>query len=72
MRLRTRKLIGTAILLVFVIVWALFAMSIAQARLPALSGWAQGALIVFLGLVWILPAGLLIRWMARPDPGAEA
>jgi hypothetical protein len=63
---RTRKLIGTALLLAFVVVWALLAMSIAQARVPQMSGLAGGALVVFLGLIWVVPAGLIIRWMARP------
>jgi hypothetical protein len=62
---RTRKLIGTIVLLAFVVFWALFAMSIAQARLPTMSGWAQSALVIFLGLVWVIPAGALISWMAK-------
>jgi hypothetical protein len=66
MSLRVRKLIGTALLLAFVIFWAFFSMSVAQARLATMSGFAGGALVVFLGLVWIVPAGLIIRWMARP------
>jgi hypothetical protein len=67
MRQRTRKLIGTALLLAFVVVWALFAMSLAQGRVAALSGAMQAVVFVVLGLVWVLPAGLLIRWMSRPD-----
>jgi hypothetical protein len=63
---RTRKLIGTALLLALVVFWALLAMSIAQARVPHMSGLAGGALVVFLGLIWIVPAGLIIRWMSRP------
>jgi len=63
---RTRKLVGTALLLAFVIFWALFSMSVAQARLATLEGWAGGALVIFLGFVWVIPAGLIIRWMARP------
>ena len=67
MRQRPRKLIGTALLLAFVVVWALFAMSLAQGRVATLSGGMQAAVFVVLGLVWVLPAGLLIRWMSRPD-----
>lgn len=63
---RTRKLIGTVLLLALVIFWALLAMSIAQARVPHMSGFAGGALVVFLGLIWVIPAGLIIRWMTRP------
>jgi Protein of unknown function (DUF2842) len=67
MRQRPRKLIGTALLLAFVVVWALFAMSLAQGRIALLPGAMQAAVFVVLGLVWVLPAGLLIRWMSRPD-----
>jgi predicted branched-subunit amino acid permease len=67
MRQRTRKLVGTALLLAFVVFWALFAMSLAQGRVATLSAAIQAAVFVMLGLVWILPAGLLIRWMSRPD-----
>lgn len=66
MSIRTRKLVGTALLLVFVVFWAFFSMSVVQARLATLSGWAGGLLVIFLGLVWVIPAGLIIRWMARP------
>lgn len=63
---RTRKLIGTALLLALVVFWAFFAMSVAQARVPHMSGLTGSALVVFLGLIWVVPAGLIIRWMARP------
>jgi hypothetical protein len=67
MRQRPRKLIGTALLMVFVVFWALFAMSLAEGRVATLSAATQAAVFVVLGLVWVLPAGLLIRWMSRPD-----
>jgi hypothetical protein len=67
MRQRPRKLIGTVLLLAFVSFWALFAMSLAQGRVATLSGALQAVVFVALGLVWVLPAGILIRWMSRPD-----
>lgn len=67
MRQRTRKLIGTFLILALVIVWALFGMLVAQGRVVELPGYAQFLVFLFLGLVWVLPAGLLIRWMARRD-----
>ena len=67
MRQRPRKLISTVLLLAVVIFWALFAMSLAEGRVTALSAAMQAAVFVVLGLVWVLPAGLLIRWMSRPD-----
>ena len=67
MRQRPRKLIGTVLLLAFVAFWVLFAMSLAEGRVATLSAAVQAAVFVGLGLVWVLPAGLLIRWMSRPD-----
>lgn len=67
MRQRTRKLIGTFALLALVIFWALFGMLIAQGRVVELPGYGRFLVFVFLGLIWVLPAGLLIRWMARRD-----
>ena len=67
MRRRSRKLIGTVFLLALVAFWALFAISLAQGRVAALSAATQIAVFVVLGLVWVLPAGILIRWMSRPD-----
>ncbi len=67
MRQRTRKLLGTVLLLAFVISWALFGMLIAQGRVVELPGYARFLVFLFLGLVWVLPAGLIIRWMARKD-----
>lgn len=67
MRQRSRKLIGTVALLIFVILWALFGMLVAQGRVVELPGYAHFLVFLFLGLVWVLPAGLLIRWMARKD-----
>ncbi|HLL27509.1 MAG TPA: DUF2842 domain-containing protein [Xanthobacteraceae bacterium] len=61
MRQRPRKLIGTALLLAFVLFWALFAMSLAQGRVTELSGGYQAAVFIALGLIWVIPAGLLIR-----------
>jgi hypothetical protein len=66
MNQRLRKLIGTIALLALVICWALFAMALAQGRVGALSASGQVLAYLFLGLVWIVPAGALIWWMQRP------
>jgi hypothetical protein len=65
MRQRTRKLIGTAFLAVFVPFYALVAMTIAAARLPGASGLAQTLFFAIGGLLWVLPAGAVIYWMQR-------
>ena len=64
---RLRKLIGTVLLLVLMAVWALGAMVIAQGRVTELHWSLQTVSYILLGTFWVLPAGLLIRWMERPD-----
>ena len=67
MRVRTRKLIGTVVLLVFLAGYALVVASIASGRITNAPALAQFAFFLIGGLAWVLPAGLLIRWMQRPD-----
>lgn len=67
MPIRLRKFIGTVLLVVFVIIYVLIAMSVAATRLPGTSHLVQALYYAVAGLLWVLPAGLLIRWMARPD-----
>jgi Protein of unknown function (DUF2842) len=66
MRTRTRKLIGTVLLLTLLAAYVALAGAaglgrVAEAGPLATLGYA------LLGLAWVLPAGLLIRWMQRPD-----
>jgi hypothetical protein len=60
---RTRKFIGTIVMLALVIVYALVAMGLAQGRITQAPGWLQAVLYAALGLLWVPPAMLLIRWM---------
>jgi hypothetical protein len=36
-------------------------------RITLATAWAQFAYFLAAGLLWVIPAGLLIRWMQRPD-----
>jgi hypothetical protein len=65
MPIRLRKFIGTVILLVLVIVWALVAMALAQ--FPAIRDNAvlSVAYYVIAGLGWVLPAMPIVAWMSR-------
>jgi hypothetical protein len=65
MRQRTRKLIGTIVLVVFVPLYALVAMTIAAARLPGTSALTQTLFFGIGGLLWVIPAGAVIYWMQR-------
>ena len=64
---RLRKRIGTVLLLILVVVWALGAMAVAQGRVTDLPWALQTVSYILLGTLWVIPAGLLIRWMERPD-----
>jgi K+-transporting ATPase c subunit len=53
---RTRKLIGAFVIMIFVVVYALVAMALAQARfVQEASGIAQGLIYAGLGMGWIIP-----------------
>lgn len=67
MRQTHRKLIGTVAILVFVCVYALVAMALAQGRITEASKPVQTVAYIVLGLVWVLPLLPLIKWMERKD-----
>lgn len=67
---RIRKLIGAFAMVAFVIVYALVAMALAQARaLQDANTLVQTVAYIVLGLAWIFPLMPLISWMERPDQG---
>jgi hypothetical protein len=67
MSIRTRKLVGTVVLLALVVFWGVLAMALAQSVLTNVNGWVATIYYVVAGLGWVLPAMPLISWMARPD-----
>lgn len=69
---RLRKFIGTVAMFVLVICWALGAMALAQGRVTTLAAVWQFLAYVVLGVGWILPAGVLIRWMQKYDRKPES
>ena len=62
---RTRTLIGTILIIIFVIVYALVVMALAQPILKDAGGLTQLAFYFTSGLAWILPIMPLISWMER-------
>lgn len=66
MTVRTRKLIGAAVLLIFIPLYAQLMVMVAVARLPGSSILTQTLFFAVAGLLWVVPAGLIIRWMQRP------
>jgi hypothetical protein len=67
---KLRKLIGAIALALFVPFYALVAMSVAGARLPQASILTQTIFYAVAGLLWVIPAGLIVMWMQRPDRDA--
>ena len=68
MKIRTRKLLGTIVLLLLAVVWALMGMTVAQMPWLASSGVLQAVFYVVAGMGWVLPAMPIVSWMSRPDP----
>jgi hypothetical protein len=66
MPVRLRKFIGTILLIVLVLGYAFIATTVAVNALGASPWYVHLAYFFFSGLLWILPAMLLIRWMAGP------
>ena len=71
MTIRTRKLIGTILLLAFIALYALAAMAVAIVLQVNDSKWLELAFYIIGGLAWVIPAALLVRWMVRPDDAPE-
>ncbi|MEZ5811693.1 MAG: DUF2842 domain-containing protein [Rhizobiaceae bacterium] len=65
MPIRLKKLIGSILLVALVIVYALVATTVASARLGSSGPLVHLAYFFFTGLLWILPAMLIIRWMVK-------
>ena len=60
---RLRTLVGTIAILVFVCVYALVAMALAESRIQDAPNLVRAFAYLLLGTVWILPIMPLIRWM---------
>lgn len=67
MSIRTRKLIGTIVLLLFVAVYAILVMALGSSRLVDMNGFVTLLFYAGAGLLWVPPAAIIIRWMQRPE-----
>ena len=67
MNQRSRKLIGALLCVASIFVWASLATSIYLAFPPDLPWYVLIGYFVVAGMGLVFPAGLIIRWMARPD-----
>jgi hypothetical protein len=65
---RLRSFIGTILIIVLVIVYAVTATSLASLLLATSPWWVHFLYFLLSGLLWILPAMFIIKWMAGPRP----
>ncbi len=65
MPVRLKKLLGTFVLLALVIVYAIFATDYASLYLGDAPGYVHLMYFLVTGLLWVVPAVFLIRWMER-------
>ena len=67
MTLRTRKFIGTIALFALVTVYALIALAVAIVlQVHEANKLVELVYYVVAGLLWVLPAGVIIWWMQKP------
>lgn len=65
---RQRKLAGTVAMFVLIIVYAFIALAVAVV-LQVREAYKIVELLFYIvaGLLWVLPAGVLVKWMQKPD-----
>jgi len=61
---RVRKFIGTIFIVILAIAYALIAVAIAGATIATAPWYAHVLFFMFSGVLWVLPAMLIIKWMA--------
>jgi hypothetical protein len=64
--MRLKKLIGTVLLVALVVIYALVATAVAVARLSESGPVIHLAFFVLTGVLWILPAMGIIKWLMVP------
>lgn len=66
MPLRLKKFIGTILIVILVSLYAVLATTIATLTLSSSPWYVHLLYFLLSGVLWILPAMLIIRWMAGP------
>lgn len=64
---KTRSFVGTIGIILVTIGYPVAVAALFGEQLARLPGWGVVPILLVLGLLWCLPAAVLIRWMARPD-----
>jgi len=72
MPVRLKKLIGTVIIVALVVIYALVATTIATYRLAESAWYVHLLYFLFTGVLWVVPAMFVIRWMEGPAKKKQA
>lgn len=62
---RMRSFVGAVLLTVLVVIYPLIVMGFAAMPMASATKTTQFVFYVVAGFAWVLPAGLIISWMAR-------
>jgi len=65
MRPHTKKLIGTIITLIWLVIYTMIAAGIGVRVLPHAHWYVELAYYALAGTLWTIPVGLLLPWMYR-------
>lgn len=71
-RPKLRSFVGTILIILIVSIYALLATTIATATLATAPWWAHLLYFLLTGLLWVVPAMLVIKWMAGPLKNKDA
>ena len=67
MKQTNRKLVGLFILLALLFIYPAIASAIYTNHLVNVAIFIQLAYFALAGLLWAIPAGIVIKWMAKPN-----
>lgn len=61
--LRVKKMIGLFLILALIFIYAIVAVTIAGATLANAPWYAHMLYFAFSGILWVVPAAIIIKWM---------
>jgi ABC-type sugar transport system permease subunit len=67
MKQSARKKLGVVLILLVLVGYSALAVALHLLLLVQLPMWFQLIYFAVVGIGWAIPAGLIIKWMARPD-----
>lgn len=70
MSVRTKKIIGVFLMIILVVTYAMIAVTVATYRLAESAWYIHMLYFLVTGLLWVLPAMWLIKWMETPSKKA--